>query len=636
MTRRSRTRGSLLSARLHADERGFTMIELLVAIAIIATAMTALAYTATVGFTYGSLARQKQTATGIADKIMEQVRGLAWDKITAGHVSADLSTADPNLETGCSGDAAGVYRFLSCTPNGTAGSGEKVVAAATACADPDHCVYPLAPHTGTITENNIAYTWRTYDTNNCPTSTTPGCTTATPYRITAVVTWTGGRPAPNKIVRVQSLFWSPGGCRSTATHPFAAPCQPFFYGVSKVPQANIHIEGTIDGINENFTEGDLFGSGVESTLQQEQLSQVQGSFRQSGVRLVSDGVADTAGGDTAATSAADTDPGTTATTYSKVTCGSPAACAGGTVSASGGGSTITFIAPAGETAESDSTTQAWSTNVCPPPTDTAQADQKACGGSRIQQGGVLSATADLNPSVALGTLTVARMANAASSPNKTFVDRVQYATSGVGFPTTGCSPVNNADGCVESRTSRAVGTVNVAGLPSGLTPPAGWSGANAWNGYYLSIVGYQDSVTTAVGTNLTTGTCSGTSCIPPPTATVSAGTVYCWNGSAYGSVAASSSSAVGCAPLTFTQNVNGHTVDVSIQALGTAAATITKTPTTSATTQNDANAQVVPPSATIEYRIDVDGLTRVMLTISVNLDTLEARGVYSTAPSPGS
>jgi prepilin-type N-terminal cleavage/methylation domain-containing protein len=627
-----------LRARLHTDERGFTILEVMVAIGIIATAMTALAYTVTLGLTYGSLARQKQTATGIADQMMEQVRGLAWDKITAGHVSTDLSVSDPNLATGCAGDAAGVYRFISCTANGTPGSGEKVVAAASACpVDNADCVYPLIRHTGTITQNNIAFTWRVYDTNSCPTSTTTGCTAATPYRLTVVVTWTGGRSAPNKIVRVQSLFWSPGGCRSTATHPFAAPCQPFFYGVSKVPQVNVHIEGAIDGIDEQFTEGDLFGSGVESTVQQEQLSQVQGSFSQSGVRVVKDGVPETAGGDTASTSAADTDPGTTATTYSKVTCGSPAACAGGTVSANGGGSTITFTAPAGETAESDSTTQAWSTNVCPPPSDTAQVDQKACGGSRIQQGGVVSAITDLNPSVSLGTTTIARIANAAGSPNKTFVDRVQYATSGVGFPTTGCAPVNNADGCVESRTSRAVGTVNVGGLPTGLTAPGGWAGANAWNGFYFSIVGYQDSATTAVGTNLTSGTCSGTSCIPAPTASVTAGNLYCWNGvNGYNTVAASSASAVTCAPLIFTQLVSGHVVSVTVQALNTAAATITKTPTTSATTQTDANAQVLPPSATIQYSIAVDGINKVVLTITVNLNTLEARGVYSTAPTTGS
>ena len=113
----------------------------------------------------------------------------------------------------------------------------------------------------------------------------------------------------------------------------------------------------------------------------------------------------TAGGDAAATSAADTDPGTASATYSTVSCGSAEyPCAGGSVSSSGGARSVTFTAPGGETAQSSSTTQAWGANVCPPPTDTPQTDQKPCGGSRIQQGGTLSATATLGGSLEVPTL----------------------------------------------------------------------------------------------------------------------------------------------------------------------------------------------------------------------------------------
>ena len=66
-----------LRARLYPDERGFTLLETVIAITVIFSALLALAYTATIGFGYESLARQKLTATGIADQIMEQVRGLA-------------------------------------------------------------------------------------------------------------------------------------------------------------------------------------------------------------------------------------------------------------------------------------------------------------------------------------------------------------------------------------------------------------------------------------------------------------------------------------------------------------------------------------------------------------------------------
>src|SRR5438067_448891 len=61
-------------ASLRSEQAGFTLIETLVALTVIFGSLLALAYTATIGFKYEDLARQKQTATGIADQIMEQVR----------------------------------------------------------------------------------------------------------------------------------------------------------------------------------------------------------------------------------------------------------------------------------------------------------------------------------------------------------------------------------------------------------------------------------------------------------------------------------------------------------------------------------------------------------------------------------
>jgi len=632
MARLPRRLAVRLRARLHPDERGFTLLEAVIAITVIFSALVALAYTATIGFGYESLARQKQTATGIADQIMEQVRGLAWDRVVSGHLSTDLS-GDSNLVTGCAGDAAGVYRFLSCTAGATPGSGEQVVALAQSCPvvsppNPD-CVYPLVRHIGQITQNNIVYTWRTYDTNNCPTSTTPGCTVATPYRMTVIVTWTGGRAAPNKIVQVQSLFWSPSGCRSTTTHPFAAPCQPFFYGVANVPQGDVNISGTIK--DTSFSTADLFTSGVQSTVQQEQLSQVQGSFTQSGVRLADDSGPRTAGETIAATSAADTDPGTASTTYSRVRCGDVGyPCLGGSVP-TGGNNSMTLTAPSNETAESDSTTSAVGTNVCPPPSDAAQTDQKACGGSRIQQGDALSAVLSLaGVDPALGSATVARIAAAANSPNKTFVDRVQNPSTSL------CAPVANSEGCLEETATRVLGTLNVGALPSAISAPAGWSGGNAWNGYYFSIIGYQGSVSAAVGTNGP----SPAPLPPAPSATVNSGTVYCWNGNdGYNQAFATSSSVSSlCSPLTSNQMISGHTVTVRISASTTNPASVTTTSTTPSgtTTRTDATAQVVPPTATILYTITVDGQSLVSLTITLNLNTLEARGAYAAAPTRNS
>ncbi len=618
-----------LLARIHGDERGFTLIEVMVAITIMFALLLALAYTATLGFTYESLGRQKQTATGIADQIMEQARGLAWDKIVAGHRSSDLS-GDANLVTGCAGDAAGVYRFKSCTAGSTPGSGEKVVASAAACpvGTPD-CVSPLVRHQGTITQNSIPFNWRTYDTNNCPPPS--GCSgIANPYRVTVMVTWTGGRAAPNKIVQVQSLFWSPSGCRSTATHPFAAPCQPFFFGTATVPKGEINITGSVVGTS--FQSGDLFASGVQSSVQQEQLSQAQGSFTQSGVSLVDDSGTHTAGGTVVDTSAADTDPGTTSGTWSTAGCPTTVTCSGGLIIASSSvvGNDVRLNAPSGETALSDSTSAAGGGNICPPPTDTAQTDGKPCGGSRIQQGGTLSATLRLNGTTpVLGNATLAQILQAASLPNKTFADRIQYNQTPAGLV---CAPVVNSDGCIEEQATRNLGTVSVGGLPSGLTAPAGWSSSNG----YFSISSYQDSAKAAAGTNVVPPTT--TPQVLAPTVTGPTGTVSCWNGSNGYNTVTNPATALTCGTLTLTQTLSGHNIQVLISATSVSPASITRSPTAPSATITSVTAQVTPPSATLDYKIFIDDFTTpvVDLTITVNLGVLDVEGSYAVAPAKGS
>jgi prepilin-type N-terminal cleavage/methylation domain-containing protein len=604
-----------LTARLRRrDERGFTLLEVMIAITIIFASLLALAYTATIGFTYESLARQKQTATGIADQVMEEVRGLAWQEITNGLSATDLS-GDSRLVTGCSGDVTGTYRFLSCTPDTSIpGSGEKVVADAPACTAPD-CPVPLIPHTGTITQNNIDFSWATYVTNDCKTATDDGCTQATPYRVTIFVTWTGGATSANKIVQSQSLFWSPVGCRSTATHPFAAPCQPFFYGLASVPQGDVNIAGSLSGMT--FTSGDLFTSAVQSTAQQEQLSQAQGNFGQSSVELEDGSGTQTAGGGSDSSSAADTDPGTTSTVYQQVICPSVSVpCTGGTATSAGTGTSIVFTAPNGETAESDSTTSAGGANVCPPSPDTAESDQRPCSGGKIQMGGTLSAVAQLTGlATNLGEATIASI-TAPGNPSKTFVNRVAYPTSSL------CTPTSSATdyGCIESKARRVLGTLTIGGIPDDLTPPTGWTGA------YFTLSNYQTDVAAAAGVNA-----------PLPTAAVTSGTISCWNGTnGYSSVGATSGGVSSvCQPLSYSTTAGGHSVTVSITpvSLGPASTSVNPTSPSGTATRTDVTAQVNSPTATIQYTVTLDGSTVVDLTISLNLGTTQAHSVYAPPPS---
>jgi hypothetical protein len=231
----------------------------------------------------------------------------------------------------------------------------------------------------------------------------------------------------------------------------------------------------------------------------------------------------------------------------------------------------------------------------------------------------------LNGAAPLGSATLARILAAAGSPNKTFSDRVQYSATGL------CSPITGSDGCLEQTTTRAVGTVNVGALPANVPATSPWTGVNAWNGYYFSIVGYTDGATAAIGTNSSSSAAGGN--VPAPTASIGVGgTVHCWNGLGYTSVSASSATAVTCAPFDFTWLIDGHLVRVRMSGT-TSPAVITRSPLAAATSQTDVTAQITPPGATVTYVAWVDGATVADLTITVNLNTLEARGSYAAAPT---
>ena len=174
-----------IHARLHDDERGFSLIETVIAIGIIFGSLITLAMSASTGFRYVGIGREEQAANQIANQLMEQVRGLAFTKITQGLQTSGLS-GDPYLVTSCSGDTTGTYRFETC-------SGAKVVSTNFNCPTrATDCSTPIVPNNGTIGSSDdypVDYEWRTYVTNNCPTATASGCSSVDPYKVTVIVEW---------------------------------------------------------------------------------------------------------------------------------------------------------------------------------------------------------------------------------------------------------------------------------------------------------------------------------------------------------------------------------------------------------------------------------------------------------------
>jgi type II secretory pathway pseudopilin PulG len=587
-----------MRARLHPDERGFTLVEAIIAITMIFASVTALAFTATNGFRYVAYARERQAANGIANQVMEEIRGLAYSKIQQGLSSTVLGT-DSNLVTSCPADDVGVYRFLTCT-------GEKVVTTASL---PN--VLPLVPNNGTCPGSTlplcsaatypVSYTWRTYVTNNN--------TGKNPYRVTVMVTWTSKSIASTatQIVKTQSLFWSPAGCGGTSLtlHPFAAPCQPFFFGQASYGAGSIGITGTFSGTT--FQSGTLSTMSSSADIQQEQVVQIQTSLTGTGASIADSAGTRSVGSTTAVTTAADGDPANVNPPYSAPSFSSSGGVPVSTpTTVSSGVNWIKLTNPANDAGSMDAAAFALGSSVCPPAPAVAETDALACGGTRVTQGTLLSSTGNIignNPSV--GGVTFLQMAAPASATTTT----------------SNRDSITSQDGKVTETVTRTIGRLDIGGLPVGFTPtPAGWGG------YFVSLTNYSDTVTAIAG-----------STAADPIATITSGTISYWNGSGYTSVDLATTPGYSI-PSSWSQGTTASfagnkKIVVTMTTTGIAMGgqpTKTSSPAGSGSIlRNDVTSSIGSPmSGQFTYTIAVNNTTVVNFTFTLNLGAISARAVY--------
>ena len=615
------TRG-MMRRRLAAlnGERGFTIVETLVAVTIMFSMLVALAYLLVTSLGHQRVSRIRQTGNGIANQIMEQVRGLPFASIKSGLSSTDLS-GDANIITSCSGGA----KLYACTASAGSipGTGDPIVSSAGLTT-----TVPLVPHRSStapntdITVDGETYRWKTY--------VTLATTTPAPYRVTVEVSWdaTGGVAA---YVRLQSLFWSPAGCRSIATHPYAAPCQAFFYGQATIPQGTITVDETagINGLNSTgFEQAVISLPGVSASLQQEQLVQSLAEFRQPTVSLKTNGVTTTSGG-SAGASSADSDPSTTSTSYARNRCGTEVTCTAVTASSPSAAATdrLDVTLPASTSAESAGAVTATAGSPCPPTivSATGQTDTISCSGAGYTPGSAVGSTITLGSTTpALGTFTLVDAATptaAALAPLWAFADRVTNPQ------TNGCTPGVNTDGCLALSASRTIGTIKLGGIPSGMASPGA-----AWAGALVQLVGYTDAATAAVGTG------AGASWVAAP-----AGSLQYWNGSSYDSIVMTAVNAGSPATASVTGSVGGKpvTVTMTIDRVNSTNAsttagwtdTVSPTPTGKLTSGSHSSAPVI----VMRYQVTVQGYGQpvVDLTLTINLGTLDIDASFQPTPATG-
>jgi type II secretory pathway pseudopilin PulG len=588
-----------IRARLHG-ERGFTILETVVAMTVVFASLTALAYTATIGLRYGGYGRDRIQATGIANRIMEDIRGLAYTKVTGGISTAEL--ASDSRIVNCSG----TYRFQSC-------SGEKIVSSTFSVGYDADWLYP---HTGSFTEGNLDVTYATYVTNDAPTTN--------PYRVTVILAWSNGaiQGAPNNSVRLQSLFWSPSGCVNPNTHPFAAPCQPFFYGQVEASQPRLDVTGSLHDFSVDLDSFTLTRPGLSGSAQEEQTKQLNVVTTLSGVQVVDSTGTETVGSDQA-TSDADDEVETAA-----------AAVAGGS-STSATSLSLTHVnadcclqigliasVPAGEMEGRGASVAAKGTDASAcPTTGTRETDQLACAGGHVRAAG--TTTVSIPVTHVTPTVGAANLLRVVASGVDTIATIDRDASGGT-----------SEDGLIDISTSRTLGTVQLGGFPSsGMTAPANMSATQTNdNNYCVRLTGYSDSARAIAGERTSTN----------PSATISAGTFFYYTGSGGSGYSSKSVTDATLDTLTVTcsktQLVGLSTVTwrVTVASGGVEHATTTTSQTadpSDAQTRYDAEAITDPIEITIRYEYIVDGVHQVDLSATFDPGDLFAHGIYQAPPA---
>lgn len=640
-----------LRARLHGDERGFTLIETMIAITIIFSCLTALAFTATSGFRYMALARERQSATGLATKVMEEARALDTTSLARGLRDSDLTTLGvtdtANVKSGCSGDPAGTYRFLSCT-------GDKIVHSSYSTT-----VTPLAPYIGTVAAGGAygypaAYTWKVYVTNNDATQF--------PYAITVQVSWTAGAiGGAAKSIMIQGLSFSPKGCAATTvTHPFSGPCQPYVTGTTVEAQGTVRVQGTVNGSAVDTT---LTLPYVQVSGSAEQVGQVQGYVTQGGGTSGS-----TSLGAASINTIADGNPSSTAGSYDPVSPATPpktltatawtldvlgnTPCTTGCLTLAGAssgsiGSSISAAIANSATAKCPSLANPWTGS---------ESDGAPCAWARVQQNGALTATLDIPTNVngdsnapKAGQGAAVSVA-AAGSPTDAYLDRVISGATA---------------GRLDMSMSRTLGAAQFLALPAGFTSGQGLLDATSQaavtnmfsctGGYYpVSVSGYADSANASAGLSATA----------PAASAASGASVKFWDGTACrsygggsggtlnGSSAASvtpipgfsvtRSATAGAKTWSMTYKLLSSTVDTAEYAKF-GGVTTTRTPATGTTITKATSTVNAPVLAVLHYQISYTYATatsstttmKADLTVTINLGSLTTTSQYTAAPTGG-
>lgn len=632
MTRRQLQRR--IRARSPRDERGFSLIEAMIALTIIFASLTALAFTATQGFKYAALARERQAATGIADSVMESVRALAWARLVQGVLPEDVAVGVDT--TGnvlwCGSPPAPYFKLwasATCTNATDPTKLQKIVTTpnlpVNVCNPGIPC--PLVPNHGTVQgqHSGATYDWYVYVTNPSLSS----------YSVYVYVSWT----LPQLGGAVQSIlteteFTNPVGCVSSDVHPFAGPCQAQLSGVGSATQGGITITNGPSNISSGFSQASLFLPGARSDGLMEQVPKLSTTSTAGGIEVTTSGVT-TPWGLAQVSTTADGNPTTLGVTEYGASTPTAYTASGPGDYAGGNNATLRLGFGGSDTLAGTSAARPGNSSPCPSASGvfTQQTDGNPCAASWARQGGSspMSAVIDLSGmgSAVPFTVTSTLASIATSTQQYTFAsltDRLTLAT--------------DATDAIRQTVQRNLGTVTLFTFPSACTMPTGWDNSKG----LIQITNYRDSAIATAGPSAV----SATAAVQTAGGGNNAATLSYYNGSGYGTIAGNTfrtltlPTALGLPTggASCSMPLGGQTLTVSLTFPAE-----TGIPgyggknekfTTSADGVRSAQAQVMSPVAgTVRYLVTYGTQTKVDLLVSIDFGTIVAKAGYTPAPSGG-
>lgn len=436
--------------RFRRDE-GLGLVEVVAAIGVIFIVLLALAYTATVALNDIGLARQRQAASGIANEVLEQVRGLDFEALS----TQGTSEPDPAHENivDCGG---GLLRFgEACDP-----SNEVLV----------HSDTPVVSYEETdmtVGDDPTEYRRRLYLTEASGDA-------AGALRASVIVSWDANfRRGAASQVEAETLIYEPGFAPSSLE------------GTVSAPQGGIEIDGVLLG-----QDVELSLRGVSSRTDVESSVLVDGAEGRgvgSVVELTLPGDTQTLGGQFV-TSGADNDDATPGTPpYDTADLSGTA----DSINQPFGPLTTLVLAAGADSGTSISAAEAggepgW---ICPDSPMPPEPDALPCAWTSVDQADALSATLESSVevdllgliglvTVDLGTTTLAEIAPPAG-PTRSFIDRED--------PSAG-------EDRIELSGERSIGDVALLSVPAGLGSLVGGG-----DDHLIRLTGYSDAVTAEVG-----------------------------------------------------------------------------------------------------------------------------------------